>query len=152
MNWCFPGRWPSWLVQRQQLKIILRHLCDERNPHIAPGFFAGENIARARIQLSRRMRPHKSISHEAFTSPPKTVAARAGGRRQVVGTTFLPCRQTPHNSLAGKIARGPAAATGARLLDARDGDPQIVIIGERDADQALQRVIVKNLPPRKIGK
>jgi hypothetical protein len=40
---------------------------------------------------------------------------------------------------------------GSRLLNVRDGNPQIVIIGECSANKVLQRFVMKNLPPRKTG-
>jgi hypothetical protein len=148
MNWCFAARSQA-VVQREQLKIILRDFSDERNHHVAPRFFARKNCARA-DSLSRRMRPHKSISHEAFTSAAKTLPLVP------VGDGVFPADILPAAGICSVIQLREKSGARfrchrARLLDARDGNPQIVIVGERGANQALQRVIMKNLPPRKIG-
>jgi hypothetical protein len=92
----------SWLIQREQLKIILGDLGDERNHHVAPGFFARKNCARA-DSLSRRMRPHKSISHEAFTSAAKTLPIVPVGDGMFPPPTFCPRLALQRNPIAGKI-------------------------------------------------
>src|SRR5581483_9618509 len=40
---------------------------------------------------------------------------------------------------------------GARLLDARRRDAQVEIVAERFANQRLERRIVEDLPPRRVG-
>src|ERR1019366_1950555 len=81
----------------------------------------------------------------------KNTANRAGRRRGVSVSNIFSTGGSGRVIYLWKKSGPRLRRHGSRLLDARDGNSQIVIVRERGANKVLQRGVVENLPPRKIG-
>jgi len=137
------------LIERQQLKIIRRHGCNQGEHDIGPRFRRRQKLGAGRFVQSADSPPQVNLPRGIHV-PANNRAPRARGRRQVAGDILSAAAKSCVIQLR-KEFRVRLRGEGLRLLDPRYGDPQIVIVRQRLANQPLQRLVVKNTPPRKIG-
>src|ERR1019366_886666 len=81
----------------------------------------------------------------------KNITNRAGRRRGVSASNIFSTGGSGRVIYLWKKSGSRLRRHGSRLFNARDGEAQIVIVHERGANQILQRVVVEDLPPWKIG-
>ena len=105
-------------------------------------------LARA-ASVSRRIRPHRSISQLADRTVLKVVLS---GSTNIGNLLFAGSRSVAAQAIAD-LRRGlrlRAGKDGGELVDARRRDPQVQVVGQRLSHQAVQIRVTICVPPRRV--
>src|SRR6266576_4087485 len=137
------------MVEREQLEIGRSDIADNSDHDVAPGFLAGEELCASRFV-------------EAADASPqiKFPGSTAGEKEDVGGLAAVESGKAVEGIFAARsraaiIQLGEKEGAifhedGARLLDANDGDSQVVVVGERGANEFVEIFVFENFPPWKI--
>ena len=137
-----------------QLEVGPGHVRDQRGTAGAAPLRAQKSAFCA--SEARRMRPKKS---SPTTHRRRRVDRGLGPRPDAVSLRRVDQAAGVEAQKAGRRRRVQLrpevrlreAVAGARLLDALDGDLQVLVLDERDAHELLQLRVVEELPPRRVG-
>ena len=142
-------------VELDQLEVRLGDVADQRQARRRAAPPRSRAAAPGPPRCERRMLPHTSISHVADSAPRKRLLAVVG---EVLVLDARGTRRRSFDRWARHLVADPGEERRARdqglrprLLDARGGDAQVVVAGERLPDQALERRVAERLPPGQIG-
>jgi hypothetical protein len=137
-------------IQLAKQEVIARDVANERHEHAAARLFAGQCQRDGRFVLPADAAKDIELPRQLEPVHPRLM------RRVVLAGLIVGIGR-----LADAVARGGShlgvqiglrdASAGSRLLDAGDGGPQIEVVLNRLTNERLQRRIVEDLEPLRVG-
>ena len=132
-------------VQLAQLEVGRGDVGHERQQDAAPRLLGGEVLGARRLVQPPDAAPEVELPREADVRRPLRLGLALRGSRTGRGASR--CQPAVVVRPRGRTRTAGDAVEGARLLDARRGQPRVEAVRERLVDQALQHRVVEDVPP-----
>ena len=137
------------LVECLQREVIGGHAGHQSCDHVLPGKIRLQQLGACRFGRAAVFAPEIDLVRQTAFQLEHITDLRGAGQRFELRTLrpFGACR---HRELR-QLLQARRAQDGARLIDARCGNANIEVVGQRLADQLLQARILVDLPPALVG-
>ena len=135
------------VVQIQQLEIADGHRGDQRDGHVARGRFGAQQIRARRLGGPAQLAPQIDLERR-HAAEGKTVVGHAATQRVLARRRPARARLDVEE---GELVGAHHAQDRRRLFDARQGDAEVAVVGQRLLDQRLEGGIGEQPPPGQVG-